>query len=204
MKPMTATLSVLALGVVLASASASAQPYGNGPRQYDDERGETRSDVAQVIRVERFVDPYRDYYREQCWNERVNRYEDNYYRDENGRLYRDDGSNGNTGLVVGAIVGGALGHQAGKGDGRTAATIAGAVIGGSIGHQVDRNSGDREYRGSDGIVRRCRTVEGRGSRHRSDGFDVTYRYGGQVYRTHTRRHPGRTIRVLVEVRPQER
>lgn len=204
MKTTTATLSVLALAAALGSCPAAAQPHGNGPRHFDDQRGDTRSDVAQVIRVERYMDPYRGYYREQCWNEKVNRYEDNYYRDENGRLYRDDGRNNNTGVVVGAIVGGALGHQVGKGDGRTAATIAGAVIGGSIGHNIDRNNGDREYRGSDGVVRRCRTVEGRGNRRRSDGFEVSYRYGGQVYQTYTRRHPGRMLRVLVDVRPLER
>ncbi|HET9034122.1 MAG TPA: glycine zipper 2TM domain-containing protein [Dokdonella sp.] len=44
------------------------------------------------------------------------------------------------GTVLGAIVGGALGNQVGKGDGRNAATIAGAVAGGAIGHQVEKNN----------------------------------------------------------------
>jgi uncharacterized protein YcfJ len=37
------------------------------------------------------------------------------------------------GTIGGAIIGGALGHQIGKGDGRDAATIVGAVIGGILG-----------------------------------------------------------------------
>jgi outer membrane lipoprotein SlyB len=43
------------------------------------------------------------------------------------------------GTVLGAIVGGALGNQVGKGDGRKAATIAGAVAGGAIGHNVEKD-----------------------------------------------------------------
>lgn len=48
----------------------------------------------------------------------------------------------NTGAVVlGALVGGALGNQVGKGDGRKAATVAGAVAGGAIANNStkDRN-----------------------------------------------------------------
>jgi len=47
------------------------------------------------------------------------------------------------GTVLGAIVGGALGNQVGKGDGRKAATIAGAVAGGAIGHKVEKRRRDR-------------------------------------------------------------
>lgn len=50
------------------------------------------------------------------------------------------------GTVIGALVGGALGNQVGKGDGRKAATIAGAVAGGAIGHQVEKdNRRSRSY-----------------------------------------------------------
>jgi len=44
------------------------------------------------------------------------------------------------GTVLGAIVGGALGNQVGKGDGRKAATIVGAVAGGAVGHGVETNN----------------------------------------------------------------
>lgn len=50
------------------------------------------------------------------------------------------------GTVLGAIVGGALGNQVGKGDGRKAATIAGAVAGGAIGHNIEKDRrGTRTY-----------------------------------------------------------
>ena len=44
------------------------------------------------------------------------------------------------GTVLGAIVGGVLGNQVGKGDGRKAATVAGAVAGGAIGHRVEKDN----------------------------------------------------------------
>lgn len=50
---------------------------------------------------------------------------------------RDNSVGGGT--VLGAIVGGALGNQVGKGDGRKAATIAGAVAGGVVGHNIEKN-----------------------------------------------------------------
>ncbi|MBL0165457.1 MAG: glycine zipper 2TM domain-containing protein [Xanthomonadales bacterium] len=50
------------------------------------------------------------------------------------------------GTVLGAIVGGALGNQVGKGDGRKAATIVGALAGGAVGHDIEKDRrGSRSY-----------------------------------------------------------
>ena len=43
------------------------------------------------------------------------------------------------GAVIGALVGGAIGNQFGKGDGRRAATVAGAVIGGVAGNEIEKD-----------------------------------------------------------------
>lgn len=45
------------------------------------------------------------------------------------------------GTVIGAVVGGLLGHQVGRGNGKTAATVAGAVGGGFAGHAIGERSG---------------------------------------------------------------
>lgn len=50
---------------------------------------------------------------------------------------RDEG----TGTVLGALTGGILGNQVGKGSGKTAATIGGAVVGGALGHEVAKSTG---------------------------------------------------------------
>ncbi|MBT2189148.1 glycine zipper 2TM domain-containing protein [Sphingobium nicotianae] len=85
-------------------------------------------------------------------------YADRYYREDsryrerrlsrNDRIYRgsDDRyycrrSDGTTGLVVGAIVGGALGNRIGRGGSETLGTLLGALAGAAAGREIDR-SGD--------------------------------------------------------------
>jgi uncharacterized protein YcfJ len=212
MKRTTTTAIAIALTAALGtSAFAVAQDYYRGDSRdgrydyrYDNYRAadyrnrNERRDIATVVRVdERYGDP--GYLRQECWNERTNAYDSGYYRDQNGRLYRGDSTA--NGTLLGALIGGAVGNQVGKGDGRTAATVAGAVIGGAIGNNVDRNhdSSAYEYRDNGGIVRRCRTVSDGG---RFGGYDVTYRYAGQTYHALMNYRPGRTMRVMVQVRPQ--
>jgi uncharacterized protein YcfJ len=205
MKRISTSLLALAITAVTGSSIASAQGYGN---DYRNENNRQRSDIAQVIRVERINNGYGAYERQECWNEQSRDYDNGYYRDNDGRLYRGDNSNNKSGAVIGAIVGGALGNQAGKGDGRKAATVAGAVIGATIGNKVQRDNNQYEYRDdSNGTVRRCRTVydDNNNSRYGNyDAYDVTYRYAGQTYHATTDYRPGRTIRVLVNVRLEDR
>ena len=211
MKRATSTAIAVALTAALGtSAFAVAQDYyRGGDSRYDyrydnyraaDYRGRNeRRDVAMVVRVDqRYDNP--GYLRQECWNEQTNAYDPGYYRDQNGRLYRGDSTA--NGTLLGALIGGALGNQVGKGDGRTAATVAGAVVGGAIGNNIDRNhdaTSGYEYRGDNGIVRRCRTVSDGG---RFGGYDVTYRYAGQNYHALMNYRPGRTMAVMVQVRPR--
>ena len=50
--------------------------------------------------------------------------------------HADESSRRTVATMIGAVVGGLLGNQVGKGDGRKAATAAGAVAGGVVGNQV--------------------------------------------------------------------
>jgi surface antigen len=50
-----------------------------------------------------------------------------------------DTNKADTGLVVGAVAGGLLGNQFGKGTGRVLATAAGAVVGGIVGSEIGRS-----------------------------------------------------------------
>jgi len=107
-----------------------------------------------------------------------------------------------TAELIGAALGAAVGYQFGSGRGQDAATVAGAVIGGSIGHDTKYrnnqvNSGGVRYE------QRCKTVHVVHSEERLEGYDVTYRYDGEVYSTRTRNDPGDTIRVSVSVVPVE-
>ena len=218
MKRIAATALALALTAAAGSAALAAQDYGrydnraydNRAMQYDNRyaRDYSRTDVAQVVRAVPMGDPYQNYERQECWNERTNGYQPGYYRDPNGQLYyRGTDSNVN-GTVIGGLVGGALGNQTGKGDGKQVATIGGAIIGALIGNSVDRNSGpsarnNGEYQyQTGGTTTRCRTVSDYGRNdNRWSGYDVTYRYAGRTYKAVTPYRPGPTIRVAVDVRP---
>lgn len=49
-----------------------------------------------------------------------------------------------TGTVVGAVAGGLIGNQFGKGGGRVAATMIGAVAGGIVGNEIGRKLDNRD------------------------------------------------------------
>jgi uncharacterized protein YcfJ len=211
MKRLAITTLAVALSAAAGGAAAYHQDgYGTYDSRYDNAAYSPRVDYARVIRVERlgYGNQYGTLYgsnvRQECWNETTNAYEGGYYRDQYGRLYRGDGRSSSGGALLGALIGGALGNQVGKGDGRTAATIGGAVIGGAIGAHVDNDRYD-EYRDTAGVVRRCRMVsyDNAYDNRSYRGYNVTYVYGGNTYHAITRYNPGRTIRVVVDVRPQD-
>jgi uncharacterized protein YcfJ len=202
MKTIATTALVTAL-MLAGIGPASAQRRGGPPPTL-------RHDVARVVDVEPMFAQRPGRIVQECWNERAGRYESGYYRDERGRLYRDgDDDDGTAGAVIGALIGGALGNQVGGGRGRTAATVAGAVVGANVGKDIDERDGyergydddyDR-YRDTRGVEVRCRTVETAG-RAQARGYRVTYVYGGQTYETYLREHPGRSMPVVVNIRPE--
>ena len=64
-------------------------------------------------------------------------------------VYRERASNDRHhvgGTLVGAVVGGVIGHQFGGGNGKTLATAGGAVAGGAIGHNIAKSHDHRRYR----------------------------------------------------------
>jgi uncharacterized protein YcfJ len=106
-------------------------------------------------------------------------------------------------ILLGAAIGGVIGHQFGHGHGRDAATAAGAFIGGAHGAAVSSSGRGR-------VVERtvyedtCRTTEHVRYERELEGYDVTYRYHGRLYHTHSPDDPGSRIRVRVDVEPSYR
>jgi hypothetical protein len=66
-------------------------------------------------------------------------YDEPVWRGSDGR-YHCHRSNGTTGLVVGAAVGAAVGHELDSGRDRTLGTVLGAAGGALLGHEIDRGS----------------------------------------------------------------
>ena len=179
----------LATAVLLYPLAASAQ------YDYEDDRDgrpePTTENIAfayaDVLRVDpiyvtrRVREP-----REECYDTEVR-----------GSSSRYD--NTAAGTIVGAIIGGAVGNQVGKGNGRKAATVAGAIAGGAIGREVDAsNNPERRYTET---RTECRVVDDvRDERHIS-GYDVEYRYRGDVYMSRLDYDPGERLRIRVSVMP---
>ena len=116
---------------------------------------------------------------------------------EHNRRY----DNTNAGTVIGALVGAALGNQVGGGDGRRAATVAGAVVGGAVGREVDASNNPQ---GTERSVRsECRVVDQYVERKEVVGYDVQYRFRGEVYSSRMDYDPGEKLRVRVAVSPAD-
>ena len=101
--------------------------------------------------------------------------------------------------VLGAIVGGVVGHQFGGGHGKTALTVAGAAIGGTIGHRVAQ----RHHPGGPYPVvqNRCEIQRHWRTEERIAAWNVSYKYRGGIYHTRMLEQPGRKIRVRVHAEP---
>ena len=59
---------------------------------------------------------------------------------QNIEIVRQESSGVGVGTVAGAVVGGILGNQVGKGSGRTAATVLGAAGGAYAGNQIEKRN----------------------------------------------------------------
>lgn len=98
------------------------------------------------------------------------------------------GSKSGAGAVIGAIAGGALGNQVGKGGGRAVATGVGLVGGALLGNQIE-GAGPPQTQ----TVQQCTTqnvVE-----NRVTGYSVTFEYAGKQYTTQMAQDPGAWIRL---------
>jgi uncharacterized protein YcfJ len=167
------TTVVAALGALLGAPAALA----------GHERG---WEYAQVVRAEpvyrevRVTEPSREC-REAPVTERV------HYRG-----HSDPGA-----VLLGGVIGGVIGHQFGGGSGRDIATAAGAVIGAH--HAASRTYAPARTVERTVYERTCSTVHRTRYEERVDGYDVTYRWHGRLYRTHLPYDPGKRVRVRMDV-----
>ncbi len=120
------------------------------------------------------------------------------------------------GTVIGALIGGVIGHAFGRGDGNKAATAVGAVAGGVAGNRIAaaqdqktdaRQQADAERDAVSASLRDCREARPiRGSsqpERRIVGYDVEYRYKGEIYMARLPFDPGDRMRVKITVVPVE-
>jgi uncharacterized protein YcfJ len=117
------------------------------------------------------------------------------------------------GTIVGAIVGGVIGSMFGHGDGRKATIAAGAVAGGVVGNNVAAADDAREAEAvaasemdnapPAGAQRHCGEPKDANGQRRIVGYDVEYRYRGEIYLARLAYDPGDRLRVRVSVTPAD-
>jgi Glycine zipper 2TM domain len=151
------------IGMSLATIAMTAAPaLAQQDWREREARREYREDVREANREYRRDrrDAWRDY-RRYDYNRSDprygNYYADRYYRDgryyrpyrlsTNDRVYRGGNgryycrrSDGTTGLIVGAAVGGLLGNEIGRGRSNTLGAILGATGGGLLGREIERGN----------------------------------------------------------------
>ena len=185
-------LLTFAVSAALISGCATAGRYdyneydhdyrdGSSLEFYDEARVISADPVYETVRVN---DP-----ETRCWNETV------YHR----RPHRS--SDSYTPTIAGAILGGAVGHQFGKGDGKDVMTVAGALLGGSIGNDMGKKPvHGRRYATTE---KRCETVDNYRERRELVGYNVNYKYRGKSYWTETDSDPGKYLKLRVSITPME-
>ena len=106
--------------------------------------------------------------------------------------------------ILGGIIGGAIGNAFGNGRGRDAATVTGVLIGSAIGHDRALRQNTAAYGADSDQVRtrtRCDVADTWHEEERVEGYDVTYEYQGDRFRTRMSHDPGSELKVWVSVRP---
>jgi uncharacterized protein YcfJ len=101
--------------------------------------------------------------------------------------------------VLGAVIGGVLGHAV-TSKNQPVGTAIGAVLGGALGYNIARQNAHPQY-ATYGTQEVCSTVQDTHEEQRLSGYRVQYDYLGQRYTTITRSQPGSTVRVRVDVSP---
>lgn len=181
---MLAVAVVLSLTLVAGPASAGHKAY-KGHRSssavYDYARVLSAEPIIRYVKVTTPV--------KECWEETE------YYTVNE----RPQGLGVQT--LLGAIIGGVVGHQFGGGHGKDAATVAGTLIGASVAHNAAHRNGGYATIERSRQVTRCETNYQSHEEERIDGYRVIYAYSGQKYSTRTPYDPGKRLRIRVDVRP---
>jgi uncharacterized protein YcfJ len=98
--------------------------------------------------------------------------------------------------IAGGILGGLIGHVASDRRHEGLGTIVGAVIGSSLVHNIDRTN-KKHLRTYQVQPKNCVVTHKKNRKVRVlDGYKVTYRSHGKLYRTFRKNKPSRYIRVL--------
>jgi len=178
--------------VSLPATAKNHHKYGN--------RAHATYDYAKVVNVDPVYETYQvNHPVEKCYDKRVPVRQQPKHRNSS---YTNE--------IIGGVIGGAIGNRVGKrggGSARDVATVIGAVLGASVANDIERKKTRKKYQHNDyadsgyKVVQHCELHDSYHSKRELVGYNVAYRYHGNVYYTKLDRHPGKKIKVKVVVNP---
>lgn len=200
--------SILVAGILSAvTLPAAAQSHHNNNRHHNNGhhtqsyQSPTSYDYARVVNVQPVYETYQvNNPVEHCYSKQVPVKQRYSYGSGNGSY---------TNEIIGGVIGGAVGNQVGKSGGgkaRDVVTVVGAVLGASVANDLERRHIRRKNsNGHHGqayeTVEHCEIQDSYTTEQKVTGYDVAYKYNGNVYHTKSNQHPGERIRVQVIVKP---
>ncbi len=96
---------------------------------------------------------------------------------------------------------GPFGHQIGNGRGKKLATAVGAILGAQIGHEAVNGHGNSGHDSYVEYEQRCDVRQQVSYEEVIDGYKVSYRYKGERYNIEMPYHPGKRIKMRIQVTP---
>lgn len=142
-------------------------------------------DATPIYRQVRVSNPVRE-----CWDEPVIHTRNEYSQPKSA-----------SGMAVGGILGGIIGHQIGKGRGKKLATVMGTIIGAQIGHAAVNGHVTSNQSSYTVYEERCDVRHQVSYEEVLDGYRVTYRYQGEQYELEMPYHPGKRIKLRIQIVP---
>lgn len=104
-------------------------------------------------------------------------------------------------VAMGSVIGGLAGNQLFKGNKRDEGTLAGAALGGYLGYSRARSMNKPQLVQRTRYEQRCSNVKTYRTEQQADGYDVTYRYNGQIFTSRMQTPPPARFPVAVQSAP---
>ncbi len=179
-------------GLCIATlATAAANPTFAGHKNHHGEKHHKNRhvDYAKVIDVDPIYKTIKHQVPQQsCWTET--------------RYQPVDDYRSHTPTILGTLIGGAIGNEVGHSKtNKKVGAVVGGVLGATIARDWSHKRQPHQSRSRAVNEEVCETNYHTETEEKIVGYKVRYRYKGEHYRTRMDHHPGKRIKVAVQVSP---
>ncbi len=154
-------------------------------------------EYAKVTSVTPIIKSYERKIPQRCDHSSHYSYDKSNYKIHDG--YRGSSTPMILGTIIGAAIGNELGHNKTN---KKVGAVAGGILGASIGSDINRKH-HKHYPRHSYSKHSCDDLYTVEYHEKVVGYDVSYRYRGNVYQTQTPTHPGDRIQLRVQFEPMQ-